>query len=279
MHFLPLVQILCRTTIWALLILSALGSVNAQEIEEWKEHYRLYEKAVEEENLESAVVYARRASLASNRERGTQDRQSGVLAYNLGVVNFELGRYGDAADALEQALSSYRTHYGATDLKTTTPLVKLAAARQALKQWVPAEKQYVQALQILDKNPSAKNDLQAGLILAQLTQIAEGLNDPRRTRSYGLRGLSQIRKSEHRDSIAAANLHVSVARAELQLGNIAEARKHTARAVVLYEEQLPDGDSRLMGVYGFAASVYEQTGKNSTARKYRRRIQQNKQQD
>ena len=128
MHFLPLVQILCRTAIWALLILSALGSVNAQEIEEWKEHYRLYEKAVEEENLESAVVYARRASLASNRERGIQDRQSGVLAYNLGVVNFELGRYGDAADALEQALSSYRTHYGAADLKTTTPLVKLAAA-------------------------------------------------------------------------------------------------------------------------------------------------------
>ena len=247
--------------------------------EEWQPHYELYLTAIKENDLEAAVIHARRASLASNRERGLRDKQSGVLAYNLGVVNLELGRYGDAARALQEALLTYEELYGPDHIQITKPLTQLASAHTGLRQWTPSEKEYVRSLQILRSNPSKENDLKAGLILVQLTQVAEAIGDPKRIRSYGLRALSELRKSGHQDSIAVANLHVAVAGAEIQLGKGSEARKHMERAMTLYEDQLAPDDPQMIGIYEFAATLYEQTGRASTARKYRRRVEKARQKE
>ena len=247
--------------------------------EEWQPHYELYLSAVKENDLDAAVIHARRASLASNRERGLRDKQSGVLAYNLGVVNLELGRYGDAARALQEALLTYEELYGPDHIQITKPLTQLASAHKGLRQWTPSEKEYVRSLQILKSNPSEENNLKAGLVLVQLTQVAEAIGDPKRIRSYGLRALSELRKSGHSDSIAGANLHVAVAGAEIQLGNGSEARKHMERAMTIYEDQLEPNDPQMIGIYEFAATLYEQTGRTSTARKYRRRVEKARQRD
>ncbi|MCH2187575.1 tetratricopeptide repeat protein [Myxococcota bacterium] len=185
--------------------------LSASQAEEWETHYKLYLSAIKENDLNAAVIHARRASLASNRERGAREKQSGVLAYNLGVVNLELGRYGDAAQALQEALLTYEELYGPNEIQTAKPLIQLATARKGLRQWTPAEKDYVRALQILTSHQSEENDLKKGLVLVQLTQVAEALGDPKRIRSYGLRALSALRKSGRRDSVAVANLHVAVA--------------------------------------------------------------------
>ncbi|MDG2051308.1 MAG: tetratricopeptide repeat protein [Myxococcota bacterium] len=251
----------------------------ASQAEDWETHYGLYLKAIKENDLNAAVIHARRASLESNRERGPRDPQSGVLAYNLGVVNLELGRFSDSARALQEALLTYEELYGRDDVRVTKPLIQLATARKGLRQWTPAEKDYVRALQILRSKKSQENDLTAGLVLVQLTQVAEAINDPKRIRSYGLRSLSQLRKSGNQDSIAVANLHVAVAGAEIQLGNGSEARKHMERAMALYEDQLDPNDPQFIGIYEFAARLYEQTGKTSTARKYRKRVQQARQKE
>lgn len=235
------------------------------------DYYARYSKAIEANDLEGAVVYARRALRASERERGPADPQTGVLAYNLGVVNFELGRYRDAAAALRQALPIYEAVHGVDSEKYTKPLIKLAASHQQLEEWASAERLYVQASDILIAL-RGRDDETVGLILGQLTQVASGLDDPTRVRSYGLRSLAILSRVEEPDPIAVANLHIAIAGAEMQLGEPRKGRKHTERAVELYEGEFEENDPRMLGVYEFASRIYDQTGREATARKYRRRI-------
>lgn len=238
---------------------------------DYTEQYERYREAVAAKDLESAVVHARRALLAATRELGPQAEQTGVLAYNLGAVNYQLGRYADAAKALEQAIPVYESVYGPSSEQLTKPLVKLAGSHQELEHWDRAERLYVRASSILIEKRGRK-DPEVGLILGQLMQVAAGIDDPKRVRSYGLRSLAALDGTDQGDPIALANIHVTVAGAEMRLGDARQARRHTERAVELYESRYERTDPQMLRIYGFAADVFEQTGKESTARKYRRRI-------
>jgi tetratricopeptide (TPR) repeat protein len=243
-------------------------AVASAQAGEQSDQYELYKQAIAAGDLESAVVHARNAYQAAERERGPKDEQTGILAFNLGVVSFELGRYRDSQVALAKAVPIYQTAYGPQDERLIVPLAKLAEAHQALEEWAAAERFYVRAIQIIESK-RGRDDLQLGLILGQLAQVAEGLGESKRVRSYGLRAISILTKLDVDDPIAIANLHVPVAHAELVLGNAREARKHTERAVELYESVLARNDPSMLRVYTFAAEIYERTGKDSTARKYR----------
>lgn len=240
---------------------------------EYAEHYARYQAALEARDLPTAVVHARRAYLAAVRERGPQAEQTGVLAYNLGIVNFELGRHRDAADALAKALGIYEAVYGAEDERVVKPLTKLAAAHGALEEWASAEREYVRAARIL-RDARGRDDREIALILGQLTQVADGLDEPKRMRSYGLRALAIVADDAAEEPLLVANLHLAVARAELLLGDVRQAKRHTERGVELYEKAMDEKDPRILEVYGFAAEVYAAYGKDYTARKYRRKVQE-----
>jgi len=239
---------------------------------EYADHYQRYQEAIEAKDLESAVVHARRAYLAAVRERGPADEYTGVLAYNLGVVNLELGRYRDATVAFEKALPVYEAVHGADSERIVLPLTKLAAAHQALEEWDAAERSYVRATRIIEKTRGDDDPALAGLF-GQLALVADGLGEPKRMRAYGLRALAVAHRGEA-DPISVANLHLSVARAEMLIGDVRQAKRHTDVAVELYEKNSPPRDPQLIKVYGFAADIYEHYGKDYTARKYRRKVEE-----
>jgi len=252
------------------LVASPSGASPEDETPGYTVHYQHYEAAVEADDLEAAVVHARRAYLAAARERGPDDEYTGVLAYNLGVVNYELVRYRDAIESLERAVAVYEEIYGEEHERVATPLAKLAAAHQALEEWEDAERLYVRTARILSDALGPENR-KVGLVLAQLGRVADGLGEPKRMRSYGLRALAILGSESDSDPVAVANLHLTVARAELMLGDASQARRHTEIAVELYERGLGQSDPRVLEVYDFAADVYERVGKEYTARKYRRK--------
>jgi tetratricopeptide (TPR) repeat protein len=269
-QWIPLVRPLAAGL--AVLVVSAAASVSAQT-EEYAGHYLLYEQAVEAGDLESAVVHARRAYLAAARERGPDDRYTGVLAYNLGVVNLELGRFRDAAVSLARALEIYEKAYGKSDEHLVAPLTKLAAAHQNLEEWVASERAYVRAVRIIE-GARGRDEPEIVLLLGQLAQVADGLGEPKRMRSYGLRALSITSDDPEADPTLVAKLHISVARAEMLLGDIRQAKRHTEVAVDLFEKTLGEDDPRTIEVYAFAAEIYDIYGKEYAARKYRRKVEE-----
>ena len=260
-------QVLAAAVVAALLGAAPPGA----DASEYAAHYARYKEAIAERDLESAVVHGRRAYLASKRDRGAKDARTGVLAYNLGAVNHELGRHRDATVYLGEAVAIYGVVHGERSERIIAPLRRLAAAHQALEEWVPAERYSVRAIDVIEAT-RGREDPEIGQILIELTAIANGLGAHKRLRSYGLRGLAILDRGPVEDPFQIVQLHVAVAGAEMVLGDGRQANRHTERAVEICEESFGEYSPQSLQIYAFAADVYEKIGKETAARKYRRKI-------
>jgi len=238
----------------------------------YQQHYDRYEAALDQDDLETAVVHARRAYRAAAADLGPTDERTGVLAYNLGVINHQLGRHRDATVALSKAVTIYQAVYGESDVRLTKPLIELGAAHRDLAEWAQAERAYVRALNILGAD-EGDHEATIMLILSQLTGVADGLEQPARMRTYGLRGIAICSDEPGDDPLTLGKLHLSVARAEVLLGDPLQARRHTERGLELYEQAVPANDPSWANIYAFAADVYARAGKESSARKFRRKAE------
>ena len=62
--------------------------------------------------------------------------------------------------------------------------------------------------------------------------------------------------------------------AEMQLGDAARVNQHMDWAIEIYDEKLSPDDPLLLEIYTLASQVYEKTGRETEARKYRRRARE-----
>ena len=81
----------------AVLLLPAVGGA-----ESYSEAYANYRAAIQERDLQMALIYAAKAHQAASSEEGLGDAQRAVLAYNLGAVSYQVKRYRDALPPLQE---------------------------------------------------------------------------------------------------------------------------------------------------------------------------------
>lgn len=87
-----------------------------------------------------------------------------------------------------------------------------------------------------------------------------------------MRALYNLHQGENPKALEVGHVYVSLATAEMLLGNASGTNKSLDRAIAIYEIHLTLKDPELRALYAFAADAFDQTGRESAARKYRRRL-------
>lgn len=254
------------------LIALPLATHSAPEESDLASAYARYKDAIAQQDYETALVYARKVDRAAARELGADDPKTGVLAYNLGAVHYQLERYRDAIEPLERAAGIYHMKYGPDAPENLVPIRKLGLAYQALEDWPRAEQTYLQAVSIIEADQGREAEPIADLLI-QLIEVAEQQKKFSRARNYGRRALYILDRAGKTRGVRSGRVHVDLVTAEMQLGDATGANKHMGRAIEIYEENFAVQAPELKAVYLIAAKVYAQTGKDPAARKYRRRAQ------
>ncbi|MDG2333302.1 MAG: tetratricopeptide repeat protein [Myxococcota bacterium] len=240
---------------------------------DYQEAYTQYKQALTEKDLEKALLYARKAHTLAQQELGPRHARTGILSYNLGAVSFQLTRYRDALVPLQQAVSIYSEVYGPESEKNLLPLGKLAETTRALGALPWAERHWTRSVEILEIN-KPRTSPEITEILLELLEVAQDLGEAKRMRSYSKRVLYNLNAAGVSDSVQMGGVHISLAMAEIMLGNAIPANKNLERAIELYETHLPPDDSKLLDLYAFAADAFEQTGRPGLARKCRRKLKE-----
>jgi len=256
-----------------LLVLAPPAAPASEEKPAYQMAYDRYKAALLERDLETALIHARKSHTLAVEAIGPRSPQTGVLAYNLGAVRFSLERYRDAVPALEEALAIYTANNGPASEKNFLPLRKLGQTHLELENWETAERYLVRAMGIIEET-RGRTDPQITEILLDLTEIARNLDHAKRMRSYAMRALYNLHQGENPKALEVGHVYVSLATAEMLLGNASGTNKSLDRAIAIYEIHLTLKDPELRALYAFAADAFDQTGRESAARKYRRRLKE-----
>ncbi len=261
----------------ALCVALAMGALllapHSGRAETYADAYKKYRAAIEEKDLEKALIYAQKAHQAARSERGLEDTQRGVLAYNLGAVSFRVKRYRDALPPLQEAVAVYAAAHGAESEKNLPPLRQLAKTHQALGNWREAERHWVRALSIIEVS-QGRTAQEVTEILMRLSEVARQLDAPKRMRSYSQRALYNFYQGDDPTALEVGHAHVNLATASILLGDASGTNKNLDRAIAIYETHLPPGSPELIDLYAFAAEAFENTGRSTAARKYRRKVRE-----
>ena len=231
--------------------------------------YRQYKAAIADEDYQTALVYARKSDQLAVAQLEPEDPRKAILAYNLGTLYYRLNRYQDAAEPLSRATKAYEAHYGREAAERLPSLQRLAMNYQALESWRLAEKNYLDALRLIEAKEGRKAKSLAP-ILTQLMTVAESQEAYKRQQNYGRRALYIFDQAGKTRSLESARIHVDLVGAEMQLGDATRVNQHMQWAIEIYDETLSPDDPQLLEIYTLASQVYEQTGKETEARKYRR---------
>ena len=237
----------------------------------YKAAYQDYRNALIAQDFETALIYARKGHALALRDLGLRHAQTGVLAYNLGAVSYRLKRYRDALAPLLEAEQTYAENYGLDSKKNLLPVRKLAATSQALGNWPEAERYSVRAMEIIEAE-RGRTAPEITEILLDLTKITQNLGQAKRMRTYANRALYNMHQSEDPKALAIGHAYITLATAEIMLGDAVGVNKSLDRAIEIYEIHFSADDAQLLGLYAFAAETFEQTGRTGSARKYRRRL-------
>ncbi len=248
-----------------------LETVSAPEAE-YQIAYTEYRKAVTAKDLQKALFYARKGHELAVRDLGLRNARTGVLAYNLGAVSCRLERYVDALGPLHEAETTYRENYGVESSKNLLPVRKLADAYQALRIWPQAERYSIRAMEIFEAN-QGRTAPEVTEILMELTQITQSMGHAKRMRTYANRALYNLHQGEEANTMAIGHAYISLATAEMMLGDTGASHNSLDRAVEIYEIHLSASDPKLLKLYAFAADALERTGREKRARKYRRKLE------
>lgn len=255
--------------IFALTTLPAVA-LSAEESPDLASAYAQYKAAIAQEDYETALIYARKADTAARKSLEGEDDKAGVIAYNLGAVNYHLERYRDSVEPLQRATEIYGKVYGPDAPENLVPVRKLGMAYAALADWPRAEKRLLQAVSIIELQQGREAEPIADLLI-ELVKTAQQQEAFRRSRNYGQRALYILDRSGKTRSHRSGRIHIDLVTAALQLGDGRGANQHMGWAIEIYEENFPERDPERKAVYRMAADVYAQTGKDPSARKYRRR--------
>jgi len=235
--------------------------------------YTQYKAAIENKDYATALVYARKCDQLAAIELAEEDPRKAILAYNLGSLYYRLERHQDAEEPLKRAAAHYRTLYGPEGTEMLPPIKRLAMNDQALKNWRGAEKNYLEALRLIEASEGRKSESLAP-ILIQLSRLAEAQEAYKRQQNYGRRALYIFDQAGKTRSLESARVHVDLIGAEMQLGDASRVNQHMQWAIEIYDEKLSPDDPQLLEIYTLASEVYEQTGKETEARRYRRIVRE-----
>jgi tetratricopeptide (TPR) repeat protein len=235
--------------------------------------YTRYKEALDEKDYATALVYARKSDQLAAEQLAENDPRKATLAYNLGTLYYRLDRHQDAVEPLARATEAYRTLHGQGSMKTLPSLQRLALNYQALQNWREAEKSYLAAVRVIEASEGRKSETLAP-ILIQLSSVAEAQAAFKRQQNYGRRALYLYDQAGKSRGLASARIHVDLVGAEMQLGDAARVNQHMEWAIEIYDEKLSPDDPLLLEIYTLASQVYEKTGRETEARKYRRRARE-----
>ena len=234
--------------------------------------YARYKVAISEKDYETALVYARKVDGAASQQLEADDPKVGVMAYNLGAVNYHLERYRDSVEPLQRAAEFYTKNFGPDAPESLLPVRKLGMAYAALEDWPRAEKRLLQAVGIIELQQGREAE-PIGDLLIELIKAAQEQEAFRRSRNYGQRALYILDQAGKTRSHRSGRIHIDLVTAEMQLGDARAANRHMGWAIEIYEENFGEQDAEVKAVYRLAADVYAQTGNEPTARKSRRRAE------
>jgi lipopolysaccharide biosynthesis regulator YciM len=106
--------------------------------------------------------------------------------------------------------------------------------------------------------------------------VAEAQEAYKRQQNYGRRALYIYDQAGKSRGLESARVHVDLVGAEMQLGDATRVNQHMQWAIEIYDDKLSPDDPQLLEIYTLASQVYEQTGKETEARKYRRLVRESK---
>ena len=218
------------------------------ESAETSEAYNLARDAIQAGDFETAVRYMEKALASAEAETEANDKQIGILAYNLGQLQLELGEFVEARSSLEKAVARYITVYDELSPRLVSPLGKLATCLEELNENRDAYHAYRRIVDIKGKQFGGRS-VEVANALAVVAQAANGAENHKKAQLSLTRALRIWNAERGPRSIEAGQASLHLGLSELRLREFSLALPHIAAGVDILEEALPLGHPYKVQLY------------------------------
>lgn len=246
------------------LALASCTSAAAAHAEELAAVYAKSVAAVKAGDLETGARLSQRAYELSAEANGAQSAQTGILAYNTGVLYSQTRQYALAEEHLLAALEVYAAVHG----KRAPELLPIM---EQLQQVYQQTRDAVGAVTLLEQRVAVESELHGEKSLETATAMrsyAVALafaHHARRARQILRKAMKIFRELEGEESVGVGETFLAMAAVELAdrsagLSNLEKAPKYAEEGERILLARLPTGDPRLVQLYTEALRLAQETG-------------------
>jgi tetratricopeptide (TPR) repeat protein len=209
--------------------------------------------AMKANKLEDAARLSAEALALAEAELGAENEQTGVLAYNTGVLYSTLGKWDDARGTLEKAFGVYRKVHGEESAKLLPVMNKLAivyTVQQDAKAGAPLLEQ---KLAIVSKLHGEKSK-EAADVMRDFAVTQTALGKPVAARRMQRRALDIYEDTvgEKSEEVGMLYLGMSInefSDADQGLGRFETGAKYNRKGVETLEAVYPEGSQQRINLY------------------------------
>ncbi len=239
----------------------------AQDVSDaFMEAYRGYDKAYIDGEHEEAAELAARALELGIAELGPNHEKTAVLEINLGHVLFELRRLEEAEAHLLRAQEMLSSINSETDMNLLTVYRDLAVLRWAQGEFGKARLYYSKTLNVLKTN-KGPDDPEIAALLINIASFEANIGEGPNAHNSLIRAQEIIAKSMGERHPAVGEIILQRGAIENRLNKFESAEKYYLDALRIFQEHLPEDDTRILRAHGSLAAVYEAL-KNDERQKY-----------
>jgi len=247
-----------------LLLLSYLASTPAAYAEELAAVYAKSVAAVEAGDLETGAKLSQQAFELSREALGAGDRQTGILAYNTGVLYSKTGHYALAEEHLRSALDIYSTVHGEHAPELLPVMDQLQHVYLQERDAAAAVKLLERRIEI-EEEVHGKKSLETATAMRDYAVALAFAHSARRGRVVLRKAMKIFRELEGDDSVAVGETYLAMAAVEVAdstagLSNLELAPKYAEEGERILLARLPAGDPRLVRLYQEALRLAEESG-------------------
>ncbi len=233
------------------LLLAAPGSLLAS-MEDIQAKYNESAAAVTATKLEDAAKLSGEALAMAEAELGEVE-QTGVLAYNTGVLYTTVRNWKEARGPLEKALAIYQKVHGKDSPKLIPVMDKLATVYTALQDANAGVPMLEQKLEIVSKQKGEKSKEAANVMRdLAVAETARGKHEKARRMQRRALGIYTDTVGETSEEVGLLYLGMSYTEftdPETGLSKLETAPKYTRKGIEILEAVYPDGSPQRLELY------------------------------
>ena len=234
------------------LLLAAPLSVLAS-MEDIQAKYNESAAAVKANKLDDAARLSGEALAMAEAELGAEAEQTGVLAYNTGVLYTTLRNWKEARGPLEKALAAYQKVHGKDSPKLIPVMDKLAMVYTALQDANAGAPMLEQKLEIVSKQKGEKSKEAADVIRdLAVAETARGKHEKARRMQRKALGIYEGTVGEKSEEVGMLYLGMSyteITDPDTGLSKLETAPKYTRKGIEILESVYPEGSAKRIELY------------------------------